>query len=88
VSLEARMNDLVVSDAHETTEEELREAHIRPTGEEHFRFLSREEQDAMLGPVAAEKVRTGELTLSDLVERPSPGGTPGFIVQKPDSALP
>jgi hypothetical protein len=55
----------------------------RPTGQEHFDALSREEQDAMLGPEVAEKVRAGEVTLADLLHRTAPGDTPGFIVQKP-----
>jgi hypothetical protein len=50
----------------------------RPTGRETFEALSKEEQDEMLGPDAAEKVRKGEATVADFVQRDG-----GFITQKP-----
>lgn len=83
MSLQERMADLVLSGPHQTTAEERDRAGIRPTGQEVFDSLSVAEQDEVLGPAAAEKVRKGEATLEDFVERTSPGDTPGFIRQKP-----
>ena len=40
--------------------------YARPTGTEIFHSKTREEQDAMVGPEAAEKLRAGEITLADL----------------------
>jgi hypothetical protein len=53
-----------------------------PSGADHFERLDRDGQDEMLGPEAAEKVRGGEATLADFVERDG-----GFISQKPAEDL-
>jgi hypothetical protein len=73
-----RQADLLLQDEREPTEEELG----RPTGQQIFDSLSKAEQDEMLGPEAAEKVRQGEVMLADLVEVDG-----GFITQKPVTAL-
>lgn len=70
----SRMEDFVLSGGHATTTEEVK----RPTGQQLFDSLSKEKQDEMLGPAAAEKVRSGEATLADFVEKDG-----GFIRQKP-----
>ncbi len=54
----------------------------RPTGQEIFDSLTEAEQDEMLGPEAAEKVRKGEATLSDFVKVEG-----GFITQRPAEDL-
>ena len=56
----------------------------RPTGAEIFHSKTREEQDAMLGPEAAEKLRAGEITLTDLAgESRLDSEADDFITQKP-----
>jgi hypothetical protein len=55
----------------------------RPTGQEIFDAKSPAEQDAMLGPKAAEAVRTGEVGLEELVERSPLDTAPDYITQKP-----
>lgn len=52
--------------------------HPQPTGQAVFDDLSAEAQDEMVGPAAAEKIRKGEATLADFVQRDG-----GFITQKP-----
>lgn len=39
----------------------------RPTGAELFNAKTPEEQDAMVGPEAAEKLRTGQIAMADLI---------------------
>jgi hypothetical protein len=56
---------------------------FRPTGTEIFNAKSPAEQDAMLGPKAAEAVRTGEVGLEELVERSPLDTAPDYITQKP-----
>ena len=73
-----RMGDFVASGVHATTDRERREAGVRPTGQDHFDSLSPAEQDEMVGPAAAEKIRAGEATLADFVQRDG-----GFIRQRP-----
>jgi hypothetical protein len=55
----------------------------RPTGTEIFNAKSPAEQDAMLGPKAAEAVRAGEVGLDELVERSPLDTAPDYITQKP-----
>ena len=55
----------------------------RPTGQEHFDSLTREQQDEMLGAEAAEKVRSGAIELSDLVAVSALATAPNFITQAP-----
>jgi hypothetical protein len=56
----------------------------RETGTEIFNAKSPAEQDAMLGPKAAEAVRAGEIGLDQLVERsPLDSDQPDSITQKP-----
>jgi hypothetical protein len=60
----------------------------RPTGAAIFNAKDRAEQDEMLGPEAAEKVRRGELTLADLAgESPMDSDAPDWITQKPLTAV-
>lgn len=73
-----RMRDMAGVEVHDTTAAERKQAAIRPTGQEIFDSLSPEKQDEMLGPAAAEKVRSGEATLADFVEKDG-----GFIRQRP-----
>lgn len=53
------------------------------TGAERFARMSKEEQDEGLGPEAAEKVRTGELALQDLVGESHLETADDFITQRP-----
>jgi hypothetical protein len=55
----------------------------RPTGAEIFSAKSPPEQDAMLGPKAAEAVRAGEVGLEELVERSPLATQDDYITQKP-----
>ena len=55
-----------------------------PTGEELFASKTPEEQDASLGPGAAEAVRNGEITLDELVgESRLDSGQEHFLTQAP-----
>jgi hypothetical protein len=56
---------------------------VRPTGTEIFNAKSPAEQDAMLGPKAAEAVRAGEIGLDELVERSPLATQDDYITQKP-----
>jgi hypothetical protein len=57
---------------------------FRPTGIEIFNAKSPAEQDAMLGPKAAEAVRAGSVGLEELVQRsPLDSDQPDYITQKP-----
>jgi hypothetical protein len=77
VSAESRLRDVV--DAEEQTPQGgPSQLVVRPTGQELFDSLSKAEQDEMLGPEAAEKVRQGEATLADFVQYDG-----NFITQKP-----
>ena len=78
-----RVADLVASDTRDATEQELREANVRPSARRVFDALSHEQQDEIYGVEGAEKIRNGEASLADFVQRSSPGDTPGFIQQKP-----
>lgn len=77
----------VVEDTKTTTapgDPVVPDLHPRPTGQEIFDAKTKDEQDAMLGPEAAAKVRDGELALHDLVDHVAlDGDTPNFITQKP-----
>jgi hypothetical protein len=55
----------------------------RPTGTEIFNAKSPAEQDAMLGPKAAEAVRAGDVGLDELVERSPLATQDDYITQKP-----
>ena len=60
----------------------------RPTGAEIFNQKSRPEQDEMLGPEAAEAVRSGAVALPDLVAHSeTDSDQPNWITQRPISAL-
>lgn len=62
--------------------------HPRLTGPEIFAAKSPDEQDEMLGPEAAELVRTGAIDLSDLVGHSElDSDQPGFITQRPVGSL-
>jgi hypothetical protein len=52
-------------------------------GQQIFNAKSPAEQDAMLGPKAAEAVRAGEVGLEELVERSPLDTAPDYITQKP-----
>lgn len=56
---------------------------FRPTGTERFNEFSREAQDQAIGQKAAEAVRTGEVTLSDLRQTYPTEVGPDFIAQRP-----
>lgn len=82
MTLAERMNDMEASVQRKSTPaERAGDAHPRPTGQEHFDSLTREEQDAALGPDVAEAVRKGEVQLSDLVQRERHPDGLGFITQ-------
>jgi hypothetical protein len=84
IGLEERMDDFTASEVHSTTPTERREAGIRLTGSEIFDSKSPAEQDAMLGPKAAEAVRAGDVSLDELVQRsPLDSDQPDYITQKP-----
>lgn len=56
----------------------------RPTGAALFAAKSTEQQDEMLGPEAAQRVRDGELEVADLVKHDRlDSETPNFVSQKP-----
>lgn len=57
----------------------------RPTGQEMFEAKSRQEQDEMLGPEAAELVRSGQITLEDLKGISQNESIPNFLTQRPVS---
>lgn len=55
----------------------------RPTGAELFAAKSESEQDDMLGPDTAAKVRAGEIEISELAEQSElDSDQPGFITQR------
>jgi hypothetical protein len=55
-----------------------------PTGQQIFERKTKAEQDEMLGPEAAERVRSGEASLADLVqESPLDSDQDDFITQAP-----
>lgn len=54
-----------------------------PTGAELFRSLSKEEQEATIGPEAAELVRDGRADLKDFVAHSRQEEQADFITQKP-----
>lgn len=56
---------------------------VAPTGPERFAAMTPEEQDAAIGPAAAEAVRSGKAKLSDFIERSGDGPGPRFIRQRP-----
>jgi hypothetical protein len=63
---------------------EFRPVPVRPTGQEIFDGKPPAEQDAMLGPKAAEAVRAGDVSLDELVQRsPLDSDQPDYITQKP-----
>jgi hypothetical protein len=78
-----RMGDFAPEPPKPVTEEIRRETGARPTGAEIFNAKSPAEQDAMLGPKAAEAVRAGEVGLEELVERSPLDTAPDYITQKP-----
>jgi hypothetical protein len=53
------------------------------TGEQRFERMSEAEQDDALGPEAAEKIRSGEASLADLVDESALATQDDFITQKP-----
>lgn len=61
----------------------------RPTGQEQFDAMTKEQQDEKFGPEVAQMLRDGKITLADLVSRTrSPAeGEQGFIVLKPQKDL-
>jgi hypothetical protein len=84
VTIFDRMGDFAPEQPKPVTEEIRRETGARPTGTEIFNSKTPAEQDAMLGPKAAEAVRAGEVGLDQLVERsPLDSDQPDFITQKP-----
>jgi hypothetical protein len=70
------------ADAERLTDAELTVEPPRPTGLERFAAMSPEEQDAAVGKEAAEKIRTGEISLEELVARDTIHGE-RVITQKP-----
>jgi hypothetical protein len=83
MALVDRMADFAPEPPKPVTEEIRRETGARPTGAEIFNAKSPAEQDAMLGPKAAEAVRAGEVGLDDLVERSPLATQDDYITQKP-----
>lgn len=55
----------------------------RPTGQQMFEAMTKEEQDEQFGPAVAEALRKGEIELADLVDR----SADDFITGKPAQAL-
>lgn len=59
----------------------------RPTGMELFNAKTPEEQDAMVGPEAAEKLRTGQIAMADLIgESQLDSGAQNILTQAPTPA--
>jgi hypothetical protein len=58
-----------------------------PTGVEIFNEKSQQEQDEMLGPEAANAVRSGLVTLDQLKGESDLEEAPNFITQKPITAI-
>jgi hypothetical protein len=54
----------------------------RPTGQELFDAMTKDEQDAQFGEDVAQKLRDGEITLADLIQKDG-----GFIKAKPAQDL-
>lgn len=54
-----------------------------PTGAALFAAKTQEEQDAAIGPEAAEKVRTGQADLKDFVGHSPQATQPDYLTQKP-----
>jgi hypothetical protein len=69
------------------TVDEMVEAGIPPTGEQMFNHKSHEEQDEMLGPQAANAVRSGLVTLDQLKGESELAEGENFITQRPLSDL-
>jgi hypothetical protein len=67
-----------------TPDSELRSPEIkRASGQQIFEEKSLEEQDAMLGPAAAQAVRDGLIRVEDLAGRSPREFGPDFLTQKP-----
>lgn len=65
----------------------VRDRFPRPTGAALFAAMAIEEQDQALGPQAAELVRSGEISLEDLVGTSPQDTADDFISQAPVAAL-
>lgn len=65
------------------TPDEMAEAGIPPTGEQIFNAKTLEEQDEMLGPKAANAVRSGLITLDQLKGESELSEGKNFITQRP-----
>jgi hypothetical protein len=57
-----------------------------PSGQQLFERKTPEEQDEMLGPEAAERVRSGEVSLADMVAESPQATAEDFITQAPTGA--
>lgn len=79
-----RLADVSVTDAHPATDAERTEAGQRPSGQDYFDAMTKEQQDATFGPDIAAALRSGKLQLTDLTTTKD-----GFLVRKPiDTLLP
>lgn len=65
-----------------TVEEPPPDQFPRPTGVDIFQSLTREEQDALVGPETAAGLRSGRIGLGDLARETSPGNSRGYIVPR------
>lgn len=72
-----RMAELV-GKVRDVTSEEAREINLRPTGQQNFDSMTKEEQDAAYGPDVAQALREGKVTLADFVSVEG-----GFLKAKP-----
>lgn len=61
--------------------------YLRPTGQQFFAALDAAKQDEMLGPDKAALVRTGEVSLADLVDESDMETEPNWITETPLAAL-
>jgi hypothetical protein len=78
-----RRNDLIDLDEQESATGPPYAPPPRQSGQEIFDAKSPAEQDAMLGPKAAEAVRAGDVGLDELVERSPLATQDDYITQKP-----
>lgn len=69
------------------TVEEMAEAGIPPTGEQIFNDKTPEQQDEMLGPEAANAIRSGLVTLDQLQGESELTESVNFITQRPISDI-
>jgi hypothetical protein len=87
MTLDSRISDFQPVSVRDATPGEMAgELAPLPTGQEIFDSKSKAEQDEMLGPEAAERVRSGEAQLADLVAESPQATADDFITQAPTGA--